>query len=536
MPGRPDENMGEQVAERKSSRTLIVGMDGGSPDLMEQWASDGLLPTFARLMDEGFFAPLRSTVNFHSASAWSTFATGVGPATHGVYHFVNRVPGQYAAVAIHSGHIDSPTLWEHLTEQQVPLLAFNVPMTYPVKPVSGVQVAGWLAPEISSAGATYPPEVAAHITAKFGRYPMFPDGKRFVISGHFAEAARLLRSSLETKLEVAEHYLTNSDWQFAAVVFPETDAAQHWFWHFIDPRSPQYRADLVERFGNPILDTYTAVDRWLGRQLELLGDDLELMIVSDHGFTLQSRGELYIRDLLVRAGLLKPRAGVARQAREVALRCIDRMPHVWRHSIARLAPEALSGGVLTKKAIGDNVWAATKAFASATWDPWINLAGREPHGIVGRDEYDETCDAVRELLTSSEDIATGRPALAAVTKTRDEMDGKHIDNIPDLALRWTDEFVIEGLTARFQGKRVTATNAEGRRTTSSVTGAHSPYGILIALGDRLSARLAGAEPAMLDIAPTALELLGLEVPSWMEGRSLLDDTARDADGDRHTSG
>ena len=532
--------MSEQPAERRSSRTLIVGMDGASPDLMQQWASDGLLPTFARLMDEGFSAPLRSTVNFHSASAWTTFATGVGPATHGVYHFVNRVPGQYAAVAVHSGHIDSPTLWEHLTAQQVPLLALNVPMTYPVKAVSGIQVAGWLAPEIHSAGATYPAEVAGHITAKFGHYPMFPDGKRFVISGHLAEAVRLLRSSLETKLKVAEEYLASSDWQFAAVVFPETDAAQHWFWHFIDARSPQYSDDLVEQFGNPILETYAAVDRWLGRQLDRLGDDVELMIISDHGFTLQSRGELYVRDLLVRTGLLKPRAGAGRQMREVALRCIDKMPHVWRHRFARLAPEALSGGVLTKKAIGDNVWAATQAFASATWDPWINLAGREPQGIVAPDEYDQICDALRELLETSEDVATGRPAVAAVTRTRDEMDGKHIDKIPDLALQWTDEFAIGGLTARFQGKRVTATNAEGRRTTSSVTGAHSPYGILIALGDRLNERLAGAacpsaEPAMLDIAPTVIELLGLEVPSWIEGRSLLDSgslaasSARDAD-------
>ncbi len=522
--------MNEQPAERKSSRTLVVGIDGGSLGLIEQWASDGLLPTFARLMDEGFSAPLRSTVNFHSASAWTTFATGVGPATHGVYHFVNRVPGQYAAVAIHSGHIDSTTLWEYLTQRQVPLLALNVPMTYPVKPVSGIQVAGWLAPEISSAGATYPAEVAGHISAEFGHYPMFPDGKRFVISGQFTEAARLLRSSLETKLRVAEHYLANSDWQFAAVVFPETDAAQHWFWHFIDTRSPQYREDLVGRFGNPILDTYAAVDTWLGRQLDFLGDDVELMIISDHGFTLQSRGELYVRDLLIRAGFLKPRAGVARQLREAALRCMDMMPHVWRHRLARLAPQAFAGGVLTKKAIGDNVWAATKAFASTTWDPWINLAGREPQGIVRQNEYDEICNAVSELLESSEDIATGRSAVAAVTKTRDQMDGKNIGKIPDLAVRWTDEFIIEGLTARFEGKRVMATNAEGRRTTSSTTGAHSPYGVLISVGDRLNERLAGAayssaEPAMLDIAPTVIELLGLEVPSWMEGTSLLNHTA-----------
>ncbi len=516
----------QEAVPRKCSRTLVVGLDGGSLSLMQQWASEGLLPTFERLMRDGHACPLRSTVNFHSASAWSTFATGVSPATHGVYHFVNRVPGQYAATAIHSEHIQSPTLWELLTARDVPLLALNVPMTYPVKPVSGTQVAGWLAPTIHSKGATYPAEVAEQISKEFGRYPMFPDGRRFVLSGHYEAAARRLKASLETKLRVAEHYLRNTDWAFAVVVLPETDAAQHWFWHFIDSKSPEHSDDLRRRWGNPIRDAYVAVDQWLGRQLDLLDGDVQLLVMSDHGAALQSRGELYLRELLIKAGVLTPRVCIAKAACEAAMGAMDQLPHGWRHRFARMAPPSVSGSMLGKKAIGDNVWRRTKAFASATWDPWINLQGREPQGVVESKDYDEICECLKTLLASAEDVVSGRPAVAKVTQTRKHLQGKHIDQIPDLAVQWTDQFAIEGLTARVNGKRVTATRAEGRRATSFVTGAHTPEGVLIALGDRFDGGLVCAEPGIVDIAPTVLELLGLPVPLWMEGRSLLGDKAK----------
>jgi arylsulfatase A-like enzyme len=44
-------------------------------------------------------------------------------------------------------------------------------------------------------------------------------------------------------------------------------------------------------------------------------------------------------------------------------------------------------------------------------------------------------------------------------------------------------------------------------------------------------RIAVSDPSLLDIAPTALDLFGVEVPRYMQGRNLFSEAARPADRD-----
>jgi len=62
-----------------SGRVLIIGLDGATFDLIEPWAEAGHLPHLARLMVEGTWGRMQSTVPAHSAPAWVTFATGSLP-------------------------------------------------------------------------------------------------------------------------------------------------------------------------------------------------------------------------------------------------------------------------------------------------------------------------------------------------------------------------------------------------------------------------------------------------------------------------
>ena len=73
-------------------RLLIVGWDGADWDILRPLMDQGELPTLSSMVEEGATADLLSTIPYQSWSAWSTFLTGLGPAGHGVYDFVERDP------------------------------------------------------------------------------------------------------------------------------------------------------------------------------------------------------------------------------------------------------------------------------------------------------------------------------------------------------------------------------------------------------------------------------------------------------------
>jgi hypothetical protein len=95
-----------QVIPRTTTRSLLViGLEGVSWDLLSRAVSEGALPVFARLLDEGAGGPLGTLVPHDRAALWTTVATGKLPRKHGVVsggsvetplgvlHLLPRLPG-----------------------------------------------------------------------------------------------------------------------------------------------------------------------------------------------------------------------------------------------------------------------------------------------------------------------------------------------------------------------------------------------------------------------------------------------------------
>jgi hypothetical protein len=74
-------------------RVLVIGLDGASWNRIHQGIERGDLPTFARLVQGGLTAPLRSLVPTYSPPIWTTIMTGVSPEEHGIEDFyLTQVP------------------------------------------------------------------------------------------------------------------------------------------------------------------------------------------------------------------------------------------------------------------------------------------------------------------------------------------------------------------------------------------------------------------------------------------------------------
>ncbi|MFH1143983.1 MAG: alkaline phosphatase family protein [Candidatus Eisenbacteria bacterium] len=82
-------------ASGRFDRVLILGIDGGDPNLLTQWMDEGMLPNFDRLRRTGEFLPLGTSNPPQSPVAWSNFISGADSGVHGIFDFIHRDPRNY---------------------------------------------------------------------------------------------------------------------------------------------------------------------------------------------------------------------------------------------------------------------------------------------------------------------------------------------------------------------------------------------------------------------------------------------------------
>ena len=97
-------------------RVLVVGLDGATFDVMKPLVAEGQLPNLGRLMDQGSHGVLRSTHPPITPSAWTSFATGKNPGSHGLFDFQRVEPDTYAFVPVPANQHGQRTLWGILSD------------------------------------------------------------------------------------------------------------------------------------------------------------------------------------------------------------------------------------------------------------------------------------------------------------------------------------------------------------------------------------------------------------------------------------
>ena len=83
---------GGEVESADGPRVIVLGFDGMDYSLSRELIAQGALPNFARLVEEGSFLPLETSVPPLSPVAWSSFVTGMDAGGHGIFDFIHRDP------------------------------------------------------------------------------------------------------------------------------------------------------------------------------------------------------------------------------------------------------------------------------------------------------------------------------------------------------------------------------------------------------------------------------------------------------------
>ena len=117
--------------ERDGRKTIILGLDGATFDVLLPRVERGQMPNLAALLEEGVRGGLQSTTPPFSAQAWVSLATGKNQARHGVVDFWEPSPDHVRRNFVTARLIRGETLWQIVGRHGLRVGLVNVPVTYP---------------------------------------------------------------------------------------------------------------------------------------------------------------------------------------------------------------------------------------------------------------------------------------------------------------------------------------------------------------------------------------------------------------------
>jgi hypothetical protein len=299
------------------SPVVLLCIDGADlDDVILPMVETGELPTFSRLMVEGTWGELATFAPTLSPAIWTTLVTGKTKHAHGIHGFtVFQLPGLKASIfefPLHSGlnfeilplveripgvppirrpftndMRRAPALW-NIVGRYHTVGYFHWRTTWPVEKVNGFALAEAVTLGETARGpaqsrdpslSRHPPHVYKGLPRPPGLPPI--DAVRpYLASGVPLESvtqwARFIRRSMS---RYTIHYLPLliSRYQpiFTAAAFYSVDGFNHYFGtHHL--RGGPFSPAVAER--------YRFTDARLGELIEALGNEFNLIVVSDHGY------------------------------------------------------------------------------------------------------------------------------------------------------------------------------------------------------------------------------------------------------------
>ena len=294
------------------SRIFLIGLDGATWNVIDPMLEKGKLPNFKKVIKTGIRSDLRSLEFTASPRVWTSIATGKSEHKHGILDFYNT-----------QRDLKAKRIWDILSEKRNETATlFYWYLTWPPpKDLNGVIVPGFLArdsrtvpKELSflkdieltqkmklqesdnSTGLAYYLKQALNAFKNGVKISTMLKALSFLVGRilkNFNELDSFLRLQLikfHLHTNTFCHLIRTKPTDFSAIMLPQTDQLGHKFWSFMSPDEFEKRTDSKispedkKKYGKVIWNTYSEIDKFIGRILKYKKDDDLLIILSDHGF------------------------------------------------------------------------------------------------------------------------------------------------------------------------------------------------------------------------------------------------------------
>lgn len=461
------------------SRVIVIGLDCAPPALIFERLAPRL-PFLRSMVRKGVRGPLRSIVPPITVPAWASMVSGRDAGQLGIYGFRDRIEGQRALRTVTCDDVRVDRVWDVLARRGLSSTALFVPPTFPIptshRTPSDLMVSCMLAPSDASV-ISHPVDLPAWVKAR----GLDPRCLRADVETEDERTPETLLAALEAQVmrhfDLAEKLLIERPTDFFMMVEMATDRLHHGLWPALDPTDARH--ERFRPYQRRAEDVYVLLDRRIARIAELV-PDATLVVVSDHGAR-SIEGGIYVNEVLRRAGLL-------------------------------VLNDTPSPGTPLGQADVD--WHRTRAWGEGGYYARIFVNDARFEG--GPDVDRAAVVAELEGVLAAVDSADGRP-LATLLVRPEVAFREALGQPPDLLAFFGD------LTHRSLG----VVGSESiHASPDEVDGGggrggcnHDWDGVVLATGPSIEPRmLEGA--SLLDIGPTLLASMGVEVPEGWQGKRL----------------
>ncbi len=536
-------------------KTIVIGLDGATFDLLDPLMERGLLPNLKGLADRGIRGKLRTVIPPGTGPAWSSIVTGLDPSNHGIFDLIVRATGSYNLGFLNAESLRAPTVWDLAGVFGGKVLVLNVPMTYPPREVNGYLVSGLLTPAASER-CTYPPDLLGKIREMEPGYKIVP-AQAFSPAriGAFLDE---LEQVFDAKVRVMKELLKQGDWRFVMQVFNETDFLQHALWHVLDREHPRHDPALHGRYAERIYGFYGRVDAMIGDVAAMAGDDASIIVISDHGHG-PLHEFIHANNLFIEKGIMKVKQDIRSRLKYALFRMGLTPLNVYKMGSALGLARLRMGLRWTSKgyrmlsrfffSFSDIDWKRSTGYAisgGVYGGVFINLKDREPQGAVDKEGYREARERLAKVLIGMRHPGDGGQLVTEVLEREEVYKGRFTHEAPDLFFLPRDPTVGVFGDFEFSSNRIVEPASE------VISAQHRMDGIFVAAGKDLKQGAEVEGMRVIDVAPLLLYIMELGIPEGLDGKLneglfaegalgrrppsyfKLEDVLATAGGDRHT--
>ncbi len=290
------------MGKRLAKKVLLIGWDAADWKIINPLMDAGHMPTLEKLVNGGVMGNFATLDPPLSPTLWTSISTGKRPYKHGIIGFTEPDPSGKGVRPCYITSRKVKAIWNIFNQHGMKSHVVGWWPSHPAEPINGTMISNMYQRATKPInekwpildGTVHPAEkqeffaklrihpnelTAAHIL------PFIPDAKK--IDQEKDKRMQMLTKIIadcSTVHAAATYILEHEEWDFMGVYYDAIDHFCHGFMKFHPPQMSMVPDDLFELYKDVVISGYKYHDMMLERLLQLAGDDVTVMLISDHGF------------------------------------------------------------------------------------------------------------------------------------------------------------------------------------------------------------------------------------------------------------
>ena len=490
-------------------KIIVIGLDGATWDVLMPLVEKNKLPTFKKLLENGSYGSLESTIPPVTGPSWLAFSTSKNPGRLGVYDFLIK-GDDLRLKPIYSKCYRGHSVWDYLSNKGFKVGVVTFPALYPPYEINGFMISGMGA---FTEKITYPQELKEEIDN-------VSDGFELVVNYHEPQYDNMklfledLNRLTDKQFKVVLHLLKKKDWNLFIYVLSATDWIQHRMWKHIDKSHPLYDKKISPKYAKEFEKYFQKIDGFLDK---LMNFDANLLIISDHGFGPQYQGFNLLKWLENKGYLVRKqnKAGLEVEIKTKLRQVLASINRLFK--LRKYLPNNLVTRINDALKVSANIADLIDYDRSVAYCLGHSIAFGAIYinpNIKNSDKYEKIKEKITsDLKNLSNDI--GKPIKVTVYEPENIYKGDKVHLAPNIIPAINDYrcLVLENFDNPL---------FEERPYSNRHSGFHRLNGIIIAYGKDMKKGYKIENAKIYDITSTILHMFGLPIHNEMDGKVLMD--------------